>query len=120
MLAATAVSALGTIATGRFTRGNDVYFSRHAELRMQQRGIPRLAVDVVLAYGRVSHDHHGGCVVWLDKRARARLCREVGQRMLRLIDNHLYAYAVTDPADGTVLTVGHRYRRIRLGEVCRW
>ena len=92
-----------------------MYLSRHAEQRMQQRGIPRQAVDVVLAYGRVSHDHHGGCVVWLDKRARARLCREAGRRVLRRLDKHLNAYAVTDPDDGTVLTVGHRYRRIRRG-----
>ena len=89
--------------------------SRHAEQRMQQRGIPRQAVDVVLAYGRVSHDHRGGCVVWLDKRARARLRREAGQRILRRLEKHLNAYAVTDPADGKVLTVGHRYRRIWRG-----
>ena len=92
-----------------------MYLSRHAEQRMQQRGIPRQAVDVVLAYRRVSHDHHGGCVVWLDKRARDRLRREAGRRMLRLLDKHLNAYAVTDPADGKVLTAGRRYWRIRRG-----
>ena len=39
--------------------------TQHARLRMQQRGIPRQAIDYVLAYGRVSHDHRGGCVIWL-------------------------------------------------------
>ena len=85
--------------------------TQHARLRMQQRGIPRQAIDYVLAYGRVSHDHHGGCVVWLDKRCKARLGREEGRQVVRKLDKHLNAYAVIDP-DGVVMTVGHRYRRI--------
>ena len=85
--------------------------TQHARLRMQQRGIPRQAVDYVLAYGRVSHDHHGACVFWLDKRCKARLGREEGKQVVRKLDKHLNAYAVME-MDGAVLTVGHRYRRI--------
>jgi hypothetical protein len=87
------------------------HFTRHACERMQQRGIPRQAVEVVLAYGRVSHDHHGSRVVWLDKRARARLCREEGRCVASSLDKHLDTYAVIGP-DGMVVTVGHRYRRL--------
>ena len=86
--------------------------SIHAQQRMQQRGISLKAVNYLLAYGRVSHDHHGGRVVWLDKRSRARLEAEEGQRVLRGMDKCLNAYVVTD-TDGTVVTVGHRYRRIK-------
>ena len=57
--------------------------TQHARARMQQRGIPRQAIDYVLAYGRVSHDHRGACVVWLDKRSRARLGREAGRQVIR-------------------------------------
>ena len=85
--------------------------TQHARLRMQQRGIPRQAIDYVLAYGRVSHDHHGGRVVWLDKRSKARLRWEEGEQLVRKLDKHLNAYAVMG-MDGAVLTVGHRYRRI--------
>ncbi len=86
--------------------------TQHAKQRMQQRGIPRQAIDYVLTYGRVSHDHRGGCVVWLDKRSRARIGREEGRQVVRKLDKHLNAYAVMN-SDGVVLTVGHRYRRIR-------
>jgi pimeloyl-CoA synthetase len=86
--------------------------TQHAQQRMQQRGIPRQAIDYVLTYGRVSHDHRGACVVWLDKRSRARLGREAGRKVVREMDKHLDAYVVTDK-DGTVMPVGHRYRRIR-------
>ena len=90
---------------------SDINLSKHAQQRMQQYGISRQAVDYVLAYGQVSHDHHGGCVLWLDKRSRARLGREQGQQVLRELDKYLNAYVVTD-SGGTVVTVGHRYRRI--------
>ena len=86
--------------------------SHHAQQRMQQRGIPLKVVDYLLADGRVSHDHHGGCVIWLDKRSRSRIGAEEGRKLLRKLDKHLNAYVVTD-ADGTVVTVGHRYRRIK-------
>ena len=89
-----------------------MYLTQHARQRMQQRGIPQQAIDYVLSYGRVSHDHRGACVVWLDKRSRARLGREAGRQVIRKLDKHLDAYVVTD-TDGTVVTVGHRYRRIR-------
>jgi hypothetical protein len=84
----------------------------HARQRMQQRGISRETVDYVIAYGRVSHDNHGGRVVWLDKRSRARMGQAEGRRLLRRLDKSLNTYVVTD-GDGTVVTVGHRYRRIR-------
>lgn len=86
--------------------------SHHAQQRMQQRGIPLKVVDYLLAYGRVSHDHHGGCVIWLDKRSRSRIGAEEGRKSLRKLDKHLNGYVVTD-TDGTVVTVGHRYRRIK-------
>ena len=86
--------------------------SHHAQQRMQQRGIPLKVVDYLLAYGRVSHDHRGGRVIWLDKRSRARLGAGEGRQVLRGMDKLLNAYVVTD-TDGTVVTVGHRYRRIK-------
>jgi hypothetical protein len=89
----------------------DMNLTMHARKRMQQRSISREAVDYVLAYGRVSHDNHGGRVIWLDKRCKARIGKEEGRQVVRQLDKHLNAYVVTD-SDGAVVTVGHRYRRI--------
>jgi hypothetical protein len=86
--------------------------TQHAQQRMQQRGIPRQAIGYVLTYGRVSHDHRGARVMWLNKRSRARLEREEGRNVVREMDKHLNAYVVMD-TDGTVVTVGHLYRRLR-------
>ena len=83
----------------------------HAQQRMQQRGISLQAIDYVLTYGRVSHDHRGSRIIWLDKRSKARIGQKEGRRVLRELDKHLNAYVVLD-SDGLVVTVGHRYRRI--------
>src|SRR6266513_5143575 len=87
------------------------YFTEHARTRMQQRGISSAAIDALLDYGRASHVG-GGCeVVYFDKKAQARLAkanpgaaREAG-RLRR-------TYAILG-SDGTVITVGHRYQRVK-------
>ena len=83
----------------------------HAQQRMQQRGINLQAIDYVLAYGRKNYDHHGGCIIYLDKRGRRRIAQVEGDAVVRALHKHLNAYVVV-ALDGTVITVGHRYRRI--------
>ena len=84
-------------------------FSEHALVRMQQRGIPPVILDCLLVYGRSEYDHHGGRIVFFDKAARNKLDR-AGIRRAEL-EKHLNAYAVVT-RDGTVKTVGYRYKRI--------
>jgi hypothetical protein len=62
--------------------------SRHARARMQQRGIPAAALELLLDHGRVRPAGGGRDIVFLDNK-----------------------YAIVE-SDGTVITVGHRYRRI--------
>ena len=82
----------------------------HARTRMQQRGIRADALEALLDYGRVAHIDSGREIVFLDKAARARL----GTRnpvAARQADRFRRTYAILG-SDGTVITVGHRYRRI--------
>lgn len=88
----------------------DIALTRHARARMQQRGIRAAALDCLLEFGREAFDHRGHAVVlYFDKKARRRLaraapgCKDV-ERLAR-------CYAVLSAA-GTVITVGHRSRRI--------
>ena len=77
----------------------------HARVRMQQRGIPPTALDVLLDYGRESHDHRGCRIVRFDKRSRRRAARVLGEAFRRF-ERWLDAYAVIG-ADDAVVTVGH-------------
>jgi hypothetical protein len=83
----------------------------HARVRMQQRGIRRDALDALLDFGAARHVHSDGReIVFLDKKARARLARNSPDGA-RAAERLKRAYAIVD-ASGVVITVGHRFRRI--------
>lgn len=88
------------------------HLTQHARMRMQQRGIPPEAVEDLLDYGRAAHDHRGAEIVFFDKAARRRLAREHGGRLDERGAKLTQTYAVL-AADGSVRTIGWRYKRIR-------
>ena len=85
--------------------------TQHAELRMQQRGIRRAVLESLLDYGNYRYDHRGAAIVYFDKKARRRLLRDSGRAAYRVIEKQLNTYAVVG-GDGSVVTVGHRDKRI--------
>ena len=88
----------------------DTYFTEHARTRMQQRGIPAAAVDLLIDYGKSAPAGEGCELVFFDKAARARLARD-HPSAAREAERLCRTYAVVG-SDGAVVTVGHRYRRI--------
>ena len=86
--------------------------TRHAMVRMQQRGIGEQTIDDLLAYGRPMHDHHGAEIIFFDKAAKRRLAEEQGGRLDERLTKLTRTYAVFAD-DGSVRTVGWRYKRIR-------
>ena len=84
--------------------------TRHAQVRMQQRGVPSLILAWLLKYGATEHDGHGGHVRYFDKASKRRIGREAGVIVLRRMHELFDSYAVV-ANDGDVVTVGHRYRR---------
>ena len=87
-------------------------YTDHARIRMQQRGIPPLIVEWLLEFGAVRYDHHGGQIRFFDKESRRRIAREKGEMVVRRLHELLDSYAVV-AEDGTLITVGHNYRRPR-------
>ena len=86
-----------------------VSLSTHARVRMQQRGISPEALEILLELGDTSPAPGGGQVIYLERADRQELGRR-GKR-IRERDRLKRLYAVTDES-GTIVTVGHRYRRI--------
>ncbi len=80
---------------------------------MQQRGIRAEALEALLDFGRTAHVDRGREIVFFDKAARARLARHNPQ-VAREAERLRRTYAILG-SDGTVITVGHRYRRIPRG-----
>jgi len=86
--------------------------SRHARLRMQQRGIPPQVVESLLQCGRVQHDNHGGRIIFFDRGAWKVACLCGFRALVPAADRYRRTYLVLG-GDGMVKTVSHRYRRIR-------
>ena len=83
--------------------------TEHATVRIQQRGIPPLVVDLLLQFGRREHDHHGEEIVYFDRNSRNRIEKYSGG-LIGKLSGHLQSYAVL--ADGNIITVGTRYKKI--------
>lgn len=78
--------------------------TRHAAVRQQQRCIPPLVIDWLLAYGR--RDASVGAVkIRFDRRARKELAREVGDRVVSMMSKYLNAALVVDRDTDRVITV---------------
>ena len=84
-----------------------------ARARMQQRGISPATVEALLDFGREVHVDRGCDLVFLDKPARARLAK-ANPAAAAEMERISRSYAIVG-SDGTVITVGHRYRRIPRG-----
>lgn len=84
----------------------------HARVRMQQRGIQSDALEALLDFGSARHLHGQDCeVVFFDKKARGRLAKAKPD-VAREADRLVRTYAIVG-SDGAVITVGHRFRRVR-------
>src|SRR4051812_20529128 len=92
-------------------------FTHHARARMQQRGISAATVEALLDFGREVHVDSGCDLVFFDKRAPARLAKALISHdgaAAAEAERISKSYAILG-SDGTVITVGHRFRRIPRG-----
>jgi hypothetical protein len=87
-------------------------YTAHALARMRQRAIDPRAVECIVDFGRAEHQPGGSSIVYLDREAQQRIRRELGDALLRRLGKRVGAYVVLN-GDGTVVTVGHRLRRVK-------
>ena len=83
---------------------NRCTLSRHAAVCQQQRCIPPLVIDWLLAYGR-RVSSFGAVNIRFDRRGRKELAREVGDRVVSLMSKYLNAALVVDRDTDRVITV---------------
>ena len=94
----------------RNSRGSKFIFSKHASKRIQQRGVDGRSVEIVLDYGRC-HYRHGARVYSMDKHGREKAKAALGNEYRRMAD--LLDIYVVVGLDRTLITVGHRLRRLK-------
>ncbi|MFM9913375.1 MAG: hypothetical protein ACKVN9_07575 [Methylophilaceae bacterium] len=84
----------------------------HAEIRMQQRGIPPFIDQLLDLYGREQYDGHGAVTLFLDRKSIRCMERDMGREPVRQLSKWLNAYKVKRCHDGSTVTVGHRCQKI--------
>jgi hypothetical protein len=84
--------------------------SKHAQTRVQQRGIPPMLIDLLIQFGSSERAGSGVSKMYFDKPSRRRVKAYAG-RLGSLLDEYLDVYAVVTD-DMTVITTGHRYQRV--------
>ena len=85
----------------------------HARIRCQQRAIPPLVVDWLLAYGEERHDNRGAVTRYFDKRSKRAIEQQVGSHVFRSFSEYMKCYLVESVEDGGVITAGYLNRRVK-------
>ena len=85
-------------------------YTKHSMDRSKARGIPPLIMKWLLDYGTEQY-HNNRQILYFDKKARRSLRRAVGRQIVSKLNKYMKSYLVIE--DGRVITVGHRFARIR-------
>lgn len=86
--------------------------SKHAATRAQQRGIPPMIDEWLSQFGEERYDSGGAIVVFFTRNSVRQLEREYGREPVRRMSEYLRCYKVMSSKDATVISIGHRYKRL--------
>lgn len=88
-------------------------YTKHAQCRIQQRGIPPIALELLTMFGDEYYDGHGCIKVLFSKRSIKRMESELGMRSVSKLGKLLCVYQVESVHDGRVITCAHQTKRHR-------
>jgi hypothetical protein len=82
----------------------------HASVRLQQRGIPKWFLHLLVEHGKTTHDGHGALLKSVSKGTRQRLRSVLSHREYVQAERYFDVYAVVS-GDQAVITAAHRIQR---------
>tara|TARA_R110001583_G_scaffold165276_2_gene317806 strand:+ start:11456 stop:11737 length:282 start_codon:yes stop_codon:yes gene_type:complete len=89
----------------------NIHTSKHAAVRMHQRNIPPLVIDLLMEFGESEKSGDGTTKFFFTKAARKRLTSYAGP-LASILKPHLDVYVVVAD-DQKLVTAAHRLARIR-------
>lgn len=99
------------ISMNIFSKTSGFRMTSHALERSQQRCIPPLIIHWLCQYGSRKRRNNGTIVCYFDKKSTRLIASDVGHIVIRRLSGLLNAYLVI--AGNQIITVGHRYKRIK-------
>ncbi len=94
-----------------FKQASGFSMTGHAMERARQRGIPPLIIHWLTQYGSRKRGANGAIICYFDRKSLRLLASDTGRIIVRRLSGLLDAYLVI--TGDRILTVGHRYRRIK-------
>lgn len=94
-----------------FSKTSGFRMTSHALERSQQRCIPPLIIHWLCHYGTRKRSSNGTIMCYFDKKTLRLIASDVGHVVIRKLSGLMNAYLVI--AGDQIITVGHRYRRIK-------
>jgi len=105
------LSGVNMISMNIFSKTSGFRMTSHALERSQQRCIPPLIIHWLCQYGSRKRNNNGTIVCYFDRKSLRLIASDVGQIVIRRLSGLMNAYLVI--AGDRILTVGHRYKRIK-------
>ena len=105
------LSGVNMISMNIFSKTSGFRMTNHALERSQQRCIPPLIIHWLCQYGSRKRSNNGTIVCYFDRKSMRLISSDVGQIVIRRLSGLMNAYLVI--AGDQILTVGHRYKRIK-------
>jgi hypothetical protein len=93
------------------TISSGLHLTSHAIERSQQRCIPPLIIHWLCQYGTRRRNRNGTMLYYFDRKSLRLIASDVGRIVIRRLSGLMDAYLVI--ADNQIITVGHRYKRIK-------
>lgn len=105
------LSGVNMISMNIFSKTSGFRMTNHALERSQQRCIPPLIIHWLCQYGSRRRSSNGTILCYFDKKSLRLISSDVGNIVIRRLSGLMNAYLVI--AGDNILTVGHRYKRIK-------
>lgn len=86
-------------------------YTKHADVRSQQRGIPPVVSDWLIAYGDEEFDGRGGVVRYFSATGIRQLEDGVGAKLVKEKSEYLRCYLVQANDTGAIITIGKRHAK---------
>ena len=90
--------------------------TKHSSARSQQRGVPPLIKDWLLAYGEENYDGKGAIVRYFNEKSIRQMERDIGREPIRRMSEFMRCYLV-EGTDGAIITIGKRHIHSRINRV---
>jgi hypothetical protein len=87
--------------------------TNHAALRVEQRGIPPMFIDLLIKYGEKKHSGHDGIIRYFSKKSKKKMQYELGNSVINQLSRFMNIYLVHSKDQKVLITAGRRNKRIK-------